>query len=918
MSLPRLFGILILAVVALAGNQRASWGAQLVVGQDYHSVQLLSGTSAAAMQESLALVAGEPYARIDKRGAGYALRVGYWGSREEALQAAKALLPKFRGAHARIATYRPDAIVASAGEPTSGASAPRPATTGVSPASAAGAVEPRPKAVAQRPSTPEVLPPSVVSTTEPPSRAAAPAPFTPEVAPQRTEPAQTQAQGRDMRRGAQLVTGQDYYSVQLLSATSAAMLQKSLALVADQPYARIEKRGAEYVLRVGYWESRDEAAQAAKALLPTFRGAHTRIGPYQPEAAAASAGGPRPTVSSPPTVAQAPRAAVPETAVQAGAQSQRETAKLAAERAEVERQVEAARKERSAAEERARRETLVRQQAEAQAEAAARERAAAEREALAQAALREKAEAEALRLAESRRDAERRAAAAALARSAADERIAQEAAAKAQAQREAERVAQEKSAEQQRLIEQAQARERAETEALRLAESRREAERRAVPEVSPLRTEPVQAPTPVMQQGLQLVVGQDYHSVQLLSATSVAVLQKSLPLVADQPYARIDKRGAAYLLRVGYWDSRVQAVQAAKSLLRKFRGAHARIATYRPDAIVVWNGDQAATDSTPVASTPEVRPPGVASTAEPPSKAAAPSPSAPEASPPSIASAAEQPSKAAAPVPATPAISPPKTEPAQLQPSKPDPSRPVEYQLGAGDTIKVVVFQNPDLTIEARVTESGTISYPLIGEVKIGGMTISAAEQTIAKALKDGGFIQQPQVNIVLGQIRGYQVAVLGQVNRPGRFPLETTNIRVSEMIAIAGGITPATGADVAVLTGTRDGRPFRKEIDITSMFVDNKLQDDLVVAGGDVIFVQRAPMYYIYGEVQRPGSYRVERNMTVRQALAQGGGPTIRGTERWLRLHRRGADGKVEILKPGFDDLVQPEDVVYVRESIF
>lgn len=251
-------------------------------------------------------------------------------------------------------------------------------------------------------------------------------------------------------------------------------------------------------------------------------------------------------------------------------------------------------------------------------------------------------------------------------------------------------------------------------------------------------------------------------------------------------------------------------------------------------------------------------------------------------------------------------------------PSGPESSRKLEYQLGAGDSIRVVVFQNVDLTTEARVTENGTISFPLIGEVRIGGMTIPTAEQTIAKALKDGGFIQQPQVNIVLLLIRGYQVAVLGQVNRPGRFPLDTLNVRVSEMIAIAGGITVATGADIAVLTGTREGKPFRKEIDIASLFVDNKLQDDIVVTNGDVIYVQRAPMFYIYGEVQRPGSYRVERNMTVRQALAQGGGPTVRGTERWLRLHRRGADGKVEILRPGFNDPVQPDDVIYVRESIF
>lgn len=243
--------------------------------------------------------------------------------------------------------------------------------------------------------------------------------------------------------------------------------------------------------------------------------------------------------------------------------------------------------------------------------------------------------------------------------------------------------------------------------------------------------------------------------------------------------------------------------------------------------------------------------------------------------------------------------------------------RQPEYQLGAGDTIRITVFQNPDLTVETRVTENGTITYPLIGSVRIGGMTIPAAERAIATALKGGGFVQEPQVNIALLQNRGNQVSVLGQVTRSGRFPLETMNIRVSEILAIAGGIAP-TGADVAILTGLRDGKPFRKSIDIAGMFLNNQLQDDVVISGGDVIYVHRQPLFYIYGEVQRPGSYRVERNMTIQQALAQGGGPTVRGTERRLRLQRRGADGAVEVLSPGLNDVVQPDDVLYVRESIF
>ena len=230
--------------------------------------------------------------------------------------------------------------------------------------------------------------------------------------------------------------------------------------------------------------------------------------------------------------------------------------------------------------------------------------------------------------------------------------------------------------------------------------------------------------------------------------------------------------------------------------------------------------------------------------------------------------------------------------------------------------MRIQVYQNPDLTLETRITENGTITFPMIGVVKIGGMTVATAEATIANALKTGGFVKQPQVTVVPTQIRSNQISVLGQVGHPGRFPLETFNTRLSEMIAIAGGIT-AAGADIAILTGVRDAKPFRKEIDIAAMFLDNKLQDDLFVVGGDVIYVHRMPMFYIYGEVQRPGSYRVERGMTIRQAIAQGGGPTIRGTERRLSLFRRNGNSATET-SPNLNNPVRPDDVVYVGESLF
>jgi polysaccharide export outer membrane protein len=240
-----------------------------------------------------------------------------------------------------------------------------------------------------------------------------------------------------------------------------------------------------------------------------------------------------------------------------------------------------------------------------------------------------------------------------------------------------------------------------------------------------------------------------------------------------------------------------------------------------------------------------------------------------------------------------------------------------EYVLGEGDIVRITVFQNPDLTTETRVSESGTLTFPLIGSVSVGGQTTAAAETIIGNQLRDGGFVLQPQVNVVPLQIRGNQVAVLGQVNRPGRFPLETANLRLTDMLAIAGGIAP-TGADTVIHIGVRDGKQMRREIDIPTMFARGDLSEDARVAGGDLVYVQRAPVFYIYGEVQRPGFFRLERNMSVMQGLAVGGGTTLRGTVKGLRIHRRDADGALKVIEPGLDDLLQTDDVIHVKESLF
>lgn len=242
--------------------------------------------------------------------------------------------------------------------------------------------------------------------------------------------------------------------------------------------------------------------------------------------------------------------------------------------------------------------------------------------------------------------------------------------------------------------------------------------------------------------------------------------------------------------------------------------------------------------------------------------------------------------------------------------------RAADYLLASGDVIRVQVYQNQDLSLERRLSEAGTVSYPLIGTVKLKGLSISSAEQLIARALQDGNYVNKPQVTITLLENKGNLVSVLGLVKQPGRYPLDGGNTRVSEILALAGGVSEQ-GSDSIVVTGVRDGKSFRKIVDIAGLYLEDKPGEDIFVSAGDTIYVHRAPVFYIYGEVQKPGSYRVERRMSVMQALAQAGGLTSRGTERGLKLQRRGSDGKPKEVAPQMTDLIEADDVIYVRESI-
>ncbi len=236
--------------------------------------------------------------------------------------------------------------------------------------------------------------------------------------------------------------------------------------------------------------------------------------------------------------------------------------------------------------------------------------------------------------------------------------------------------------------------------------------------------------------------------------------------------------------------------------------------------------------------------------------------------------------------------------------------------LGASDSIRITVFQNPDLTTDARVSQSGSIVFPLIGEVRLAGMTAAEAGTKIADQLKAGGFIINPQVSVVIVQVRSRQVTVLGQFAKPGTYVLEDNRSRLTDILTLAGGISPTGSETLRVLTN-RGGKYEEHEINYSALFRGGNPANNIQLENGDTIFVERAPVFYIYGEVQRAGAYRLEPNTIVMQALSLGGGLTTRASERGIGIHRRMPNGELLLIDAKLTDPIQADDIVFIRERL-
>jgi len=166
------------------------------------------------------------------------------------------------------------------------------------------------------------------------------------------------------------------------------------------------------------------------------------------------------------------------------------------------------------------------------------------------------------------------------------------------------------------------------------------------------------------------------------------------------------------------------------------------------------------------------------------------------------------------------------------------------YRLSLGDRIRVAVFQEDDLSAIPRVNAQGMVTLPLIGHVRVSGLTINEAQVRIENALKDGRFMRAPQVNITVEEYAAREVSILGQVRNPGKYalPVEST-LTVVELVTRAGGFTDiGKGTEVRITRIGPDGQETNFTVDAESVIRGrgkSRVEDNsMLLEAGDIVYV--------------------------------------------------------------------------------
>jgi polysaccharide biosynthesis/export protein len=242
--------------------------------------------------------------------------------------------------------------------------------------------------------------------------------------------------------------------------------------------------------------------------------------------------------------------------------------------------------------------------------------------------------------------------------------------------------------------------------------------------------------------------------------------------------------------------------------------------------------------------------------------------------------------------------------------------------LGTGDLVEVNVYNVPELTTKSRLGNNGDIYLPLVDYVHLAGLTVEEAQALIEKRLSDGGFVKNPHVTLFVDQSASQGVSLLGEVSKPGIYPV-VGEPRLYDVISSAGGFTAAAGQSITVTHRNQSDKPVN--VPLSRKLKDNPVSN-ISISPGDTILVHRADVVYVVGEVNRPSGFLMDTDsLTVLKVIALAGGTTRTAKMNGVKIIRKGPDGMTEtpvqlkkMLEAKTDDIpLRADDILFVPSSV-
>jgi polysaccharide export outer membrane protein len=243
-------------------------------------------------------------------------------------------------------------------------------------------------------------------------------------------------------------------------------------------------------------------------------------------------------------------------------------------------------------------------------------------------------------------------------------------------------------------------------------------------------------------------------------------------------------------------------------------------------------------------------------------------------------------------------------------------------RLGQGDLVEVNVYDVPELNTRTRVSDSGDIDMALVNQVHVEGLTVDEAEKVIEQRLEHGGFVRNPHVQLFVSEYTSDGTSILGEVARPGVYPVLGEQ-RLFSLLSAAGGLSPAAGTTITV---THKAAPDKPVVVPISRNLEDHPDSNVPVYPGDTVMVRRADVIYVVGDVNRPSGFLMDNGgkLSVLQAIALAGGTTNTAKLSGARIIRKSPQGVNEIpvslkkmlqAKTG-DVPLQANDILFVPAS--